>query len=148
MQIEYTAHVKNQKENPFYKFRSRDKAILEKSLEDRILFICQLGSSKQELDREVYKLLAVTPSKKDFGSAPQYDNQPNTGLAALAGAFEKLRRGDLSQKQIDHITPTLEVLAKGYPHKFSNITFIEKEMAQVKIPLTDLFEIVDGKDEE
>jgi hypothetical protein len=144
MQIEYTAQVKNQKDNPFYKFRSRDKVMLEKLLEDRLLFICQLGSSKQELDREVYKLLANTASKKDFGSAPHYNNQPNTGLAALAGAVDKLRRGDLSQKQIDHIAPTLEVLAKAYPHKFCSVTFVEKEMAQINIPFNELFEMVHG----
>ena len=144
MQIDYSAQVKNQKDNPFYKFRTRDKAMLEKELQDRLMFICQLGASKQELDVEVYKLLANTPMKKEFGSAPHYGNQPNTGIAALAGAVDKLRRGDLSQKQIDNITPTLEVLAKAYPHKFSNITFVEKNIAQVNVPLTELFEVIDG----
>lgn len=144
MQIEYTAQVKNQKDNPFYKFRTRDKLTLEKELNDRLLFVCQLGSSKQEFDREVYKLLANTASKKDFGSAPHYNNQPNTGIAALAGAIDKMRRGDLSQKQIDHIVPTLEVLAKAYPHKFCSVTFVEKEMTQVNIPFNQLFEMLDG----
>ena len=111
--------------------------MLEKELQDRLLFICQLGSSKQELDKEVYNLLTNTRSKKDFGSAPHYGNQPNTGIAALAGAVDKLRRGDLSQKQIEHIAPTLEVLAKAYPHKFSELTFVEREMVQVKVQLQE-----------
>jgi len=144
MQLEYTADVKNQKDNPFYKFRTRDKMILDKALNDRLLFICQLGSSKQELDREVYKLLVNTPSKKDFGSAPRHGNQPNTGIAALAGAVDKLQRGDLSQKQIDHIKPTLELLARAYPQQFSPIDFVEKNTVNVPVNITDLFEVIDG----
>jgi hypothetical protein len=142
--IEYTPVVKNQKNNPFYKFRTRDSELLLLALQDRMLYICQLGSSRDATDQEVYKLLAVEPSKKLFGSAPHYNNQPNTGLAALAGAIDKLRRGDLSQKQVDHIKPTLKLLAHQYPRKFSDIEFVEQNTASVKVPLTELFDILEN----
>lgn len=145
MQLEYTPIAKNQKDNPYYKMRTRDQAILEKELQDRLLFLCQLGSSKDKTDKEVYKLLANTPMKAEFGSAPHYGNQANTGLAALAGAIGKLRTGDLSQKQISHIMPTLEVLSKVYPDKFSSITFVERGTANVKVHLSEIFEVIDGE---
>lgn len=147
MQIEYTAVAKNQKNNPYWKLRSRDQAMLEKALQDRLIFICQLGASKQKLDMDVYEILAKVTSKEDFGSSPDYGNQPNTGLAALAGALDKLRRGDLSQKQIKYITPTLDLLAKAYPRQFSEITFVERELVEVNVnlPLSHLFEVLDGE---
>lgn len=145
MQIEYTPVVQNQKDNPFYIFRPREKAILLKELEDRLLFICQLGTSKDKQDSQVYSYLTQERSKKEFGSAPHYGNQPNTALAALAGSIDKLRRGDLSQKQINNITFTLEVLSKAYPNQFSNITFVERNSIEVEIPLEKFFEIQYGE---
>jgi hypothetical protein len=142
MQFEYTPIVKDQKDNPFWKMRARDQSLLEKELYDRLIFISQLGSSKDEIDRAVYDALVNTRSKKEFGSAPWHGNQPNTGVSALAGAVDKLRKGDLSRKQVEHIEYTLELLAKAYPHKFSNITFVERGEANIKVHLSDLFEVI------
>lgn len=143
MQIEYTPIVQQQKDNPYWKLRTRDQLMLEKALQDRLLFLCELGASNQELDVEVYKLLANTKLKKEFGSASHFKHQPNTGLAALAGAIKKLRTGDLSKKQISYISPTIEVLAKAYPHQFANITFVEKGTANVPVNIADIFAVIE-----
>jgi hypothetical protein len=144
MKYNYTPVVKTQKNNPFWKLNSRDKASLEKELLDRLLWINQLGASADSKDQEFYATIALTKSREFFGSAPHYGNQANTGLAALAGAVDKLRRGDLSQKQFNNIQPVLDALHKGYPHHWSAVEFEEITQVSVTTPLDKLFEIVDG----
>jgi hypothetical protein len=140
MIYEYTPIEKNQKDNPFFKMRSRDKEHLKKELEDRLLWLCQLGSSKDQTDKQVYSLVFNIADKKEFGSAPKHNNAANTGAAALAGAIEKLRVGDLSQKQVNYIMPILEVCHKVYPQQWSMIEFKEKNTINVPIDLKTIIE--------
>lgn len=147
MKYSYTPLVKTQKDNPFYRLNSRDKLALERELLDRLLWINQLGSSKQDHDQVFYETIVNTKNKAVFGSAPHHGNQPNTGIAALAGAVDKLRRGDLSQKQINHMKPVLDALHAHYPHQWSAIEFEEVTEIEVSTPLNKLFDILEGTDD-
>tara|TARA_R110000868_G_scaffold123968_3_gene327945 strand:- start:3690 stop:4127 length:438 start_codon:yes stop_codon:yes gene_type:complete len=145
MKYNYTPIVKNQKDNPFWKLNTRDKVSLQKELLDRLLWLNQLGSSKQDLDVKFYHTMVNVKSREFFGSAPNYGNQANTGVAALAGAIDKLTRGDLSQKQFSHMDPLLKAMHNQYPRQWSSIEFEEVTEITVTTPLERLFEIVNGE---
>lgn len=142
MNLEYYKDAKTQKDNPFCKMRNSDRMLLKQTLLDRLLWVNQLGSSRDEFDKKLYDLLAVQPSKKDWGSAPNYNNAPNTGVAILAGAIDKLDRGDLSFKQLKRVELFCEVLNRAYARRWSAVTFTEKDSVDltVKVPFENLFE--------
>lgn len=144
MKYNYTPVAQNQKDNPFWKLSTREQLSLHKELQDRLTWLCQLGASKDTKDRQFYDALVNQTDRGLFGSAPHYGNQPNTGMAALAGAVDKLTRGDLSQKQFRNIQTVLDACHAHYPHKWCSIEFEEKNTVSVETPLSKLFEIVDG----
>lgn len=140
MIIDYKLEIKTQKNNGFCIFKNSDKHLLTKALEDRLLFLCQLGPSRQDIDKQVYNLLVIDNNKKDFGTSPKYDYASNTGIAALAGAIEKLHKGDISQKQMSQISIILEVMSAVYNKKFSNIQFrLVEDFGSVKDSKFNLF---------
>ncbi len=140
MKYGYTPVEKNQKNNPFCKMRNSDQTMLQQGLLERLVFLAQLGASKDPHDQNVYDLLCNKTSKADWGSAPIYNNAPNTALAILAGAVEKLQRGDLSLKQVERINTVCECLHIAYPRKFSELELVEETEVAVNVPLSNLFE--------
>lgn len=146
MKISYTPVVKEQPTNPFCKMTQSDHLIASSKLRERLFWLCQLGSSKDSRDQEIYDALVNHPDKKIWGSAPQHDNRPNTALAILAGAVEKLEKGDLSLKQIKTVNYLCAVLKDLCPRKWNELVFEEVTEIEVNmdLPLHKLFEIVDG----
>lgn len=123
MKYQYTPITKDQKSNPFCKMTKQDQFLLEQQLNEILHFLCQLGSSNNKRDRQLYDIVTNERSAKQFGKAGEYDWAPNTPLAALSGAVQKLNKGDLSMKQIENIEPLLDVIHQVYPRRFSKIEF-------------------------
>lgn len=141
MKYAITIVTKNQPGNGFIRMTARDKAAFEKELQDRLFWLCQLGGSKIEKDQEIYRTLTSVGDKM-FGRAPQHGNTLNTGISALAGAIDKLRRGDLSEKQKDNIQPVLDILHLQYPNVWSKIEYEETSLNEVKQSFDKFFEAV------
>ena len=114
--IKILKEVKNQKDNPFIKMRSEDAQWLREHCNSIIYWIAELQAS----DEQLYSTL--TTVRDDMFGKSSHKGQKNTALSALAGAAEKLRRGDLSQKQIDHITPLLDAAVN---HNFVQVVFVD-----------------------
>ena len=143
MKFTGTVVVKNKKNNGFFVMTPRDKMTLQKELEDRLYWICQLGSSKYKEDQKFYHDITQL-ADNIFGVSPHNDNRPNMAIGALAGVIDKLRRGDISEKQIKNITPVLQVFHIHYPHKWSAIEFEENvvNIEEAKETFNTLFEMV------
>ena len=134
MKYQYTPITKDQKSNPFCKMTKQDQFLLEQQLNEILHFLCQLGSSNNKRDRQLYDIVTNERSAKQFGKAGEYDWAPNTPLAALSGAVQKLNKGDLSMKQLENIRGVLDAVHKVYPKKFSRVEF--ESVAETEI-LTD-----------
>lgn len=101
--IKIVPEVKNKKDNPFLKMRDEDKMWLREHLNSIIYKIAEMQASHQN----DYNYLAIERDAT-FGKS-SVKGIPNTALAALAGAAEKMRRGDLSLKQLENIESILRV---------------------------------------
>lgn len=141
MKYAITVITKNQPGNGFLKMTPRDKVAFEKELQDRLFWLCQLSGSKLKKDQDIYKALTQIGNAM-FGRAPQHGNTNNTGLSALAGALDKLRRGDLSEKQKNNIQPVLDLMHQEYPDRWSKIEYEETNLEEVKEVFDSLFEQV------
>jgi len=123
MKYKYTPITKEKKGNPFCKMTRQDHEILERQLMEIQHFICQLGSSTDPLHMKFYECMSSERNAKHFGKSGEYSWNPNTPLAALSGAVQKLSKGDMSLRQIENITPILELVHQVFPRKFSKIEF-------------------------
>jgi len=119
----YTPEIKKQAKNPFAKMTPATKNRCQLELRKRLLWLSQLGSSRDTDDQAFYQAFVLETSREHFGRAPEYNNADNTGLAVLSGAVEKLYEGDLSMKQIRYITPVLDTMAQCYPKLWDTIVF-------------------------
>ena len=84
MKFTGTVVVKNKKNNGFFVMTPRDKMTLQKELEDRLYWICQLGSSKYKEDQKFYHDITQL-ADNIFGVSPHNDNRPNIAIGARAG---------------------------------------------------------------
>jgi len=141
MKYQYTPITKDQPANPFCKMTKQDSHLLECQLMDILHFLCQLGSSTNPKDREFYTIIVDERNGRLFGKAGDYGWAPNTPLAALSGAVGKLRKGDLSMKQIENISEVLSAVHTVYPHKFSKVSFEAVSATEVgATPFEKLFD--------
>jgi hypothetical protein len=139
--IAYTPEVKKQAKNPFARMTPVTGNRCHGLIRKRLLWLAQLSSSQNSDDVRFYS--AMTQADRElFGRAPEYDNKPNTGLAVLAGAVEKMYSGDLSMKQIKYITPVLDLMAECYPTLWEKITFVSthQDTHEITTPFESLFE--------
>lgn len=131
----YTPEIKKQAKNPFAKMTPATKNRCQLELRKRLLWLTQLGSSRDSDDQAFYRAFVLETSREHFGRAPEYNNADNTGLAVLSGAVEKLYEGDLSMKQIRYITPVLDTMAQCYPKLWDTIVF-ESSVASSEEPVS------------
>lgn len=111
MKIIYTEEVKNKKNNPFLKMRDVDRNRLREHILKIVFYIAETHTR----DLEVYTSF-TDPKNADpvFGKSST-KGKPNTALAALTGAAEKLGRGDLSKNQLNNIQSILDWAATAIP---------------------------------
>lgn len=140
MKIGYTEVVKDQKNNPFCKLRNSDQTLLKSLLLQRLTWLVQLRTSTEDFDQQVYTVLCDTPDKKEWGSALLHNHSANTGSSILAGAVEKLEKGDLSRKQVNWVNKICSVLHRAYPRKWGELELYLETEVDIKVPLSNLFE--------
>ena len=109
--------------------RDEDAVWLREHCHRIIYWIAELQAS----DEQLYNTLANT--RDNIFGRTNHQGKKNTALAALAGAAEKLSRGDLSQKQLDNIRPIFTGAAK---HGHEPVVF--EEPLKKHSHFNDLFE--------
>jgi len=125
MKINYRKKVARQENNPFCVFEKDDHHFVLRQLTERLAWINQLGVSKDPHDQEVFDTLTNTKDRTLFGVSPHYGNVPNTAVASLGGAVEKMFKGDLSQKQMERAETVCRVLNQQYPDRWGKLEFEE-----------------------
>ena len=118
--IHYKESAKLKADNPFLTVSTRDATWLKDHIDSVIYWVLELHNSEVVAHREIYH---VFTQKADavFGRS-SLRHGSNTPLAALAGAAEKLRRGDLSRSQVTNITGILNTAA-DFNRDFDMIEF-------------------------
>lgn len=118
--IKYVESVKKKKDNPFLTISADDGRWLKNHIDSVIYWVLELHNSDQPAHIEIYKTFTST-TDREFGRSGVRHGY-NTPLAALAGAAEKLRRGDLSRSQVNNITGILNAVAE-FNAAFDEIVF-------------------------
>ena len=135
IKIKYHEETKLKKNNPFLKMRDEDRNKLREHILKIVFYIAETHTS----DIEVYNAYThPNNASKDFGKSSTR-GQPNTALAALTGAAEKLGRGDLSRQQLDNISTILDWAGKNITG-VSSITFEDIGAPKATTPYEKLFE--------
>ena len=111
VKIKYHEETKLKKNNPFLKMRDADRNTLREHILKIVFYIAETHTN----DLEVYNAYTHPDNAhKSFGKSSQR-GKPNTALAALTGAAEKLGRGDLSRQQLENISTILDWAATNIP---------------------------------
>jgi len=144
MKYNYIPVKANQPDNPFWRITpQKDTVLLQRELEKRLHWVCELGASKTPKDQEVYAALTQPLPQGEsahFGKSGTYGWRANTGIGSMAGAIEKLHRGDISAKQAEHIHNFCKILNTHYPNHWSMIEFEEGAQPQVTTTWDSIFE--------
>lgn len=135
MHITYHEDIKNKKNNPFLKMSTSHRSYFREHILKIVFYIAETHTHNPE----VYEAFtAVHNASTDFGKS-SVRGKPNTALAALTGAAEKLGRGDLSKNQLSNIANLLDWAADNIPG-CTRITFENIAAPKPTTPYEKLFE--------
>ncbi len=136
IKIKYHKETKLKKNNPFLKMRDEDRHKFREHILKIVFYIAETHTS----ELEVYNAYTHPDNaSKSFGKSSQR-GKPNTALAALTGAAEKLGRGDLSAQQLDNISSILDWAADNIVG-VSRIVFEDIGAPKANTPYEKLFEV-------
>jgi len=128
MKVNYKPVVKDQLDNPFWVMTEKDKIRYKDYLVHKQCYAGQLSNSRDPADQAVWQ--ALTTPHKYFGRSPHRGNVYNTGMSALGGAIDKLRRGDISSKQVRNIQAVLDILEQHDPKECENCEYVNQSQTE------------------